>query len=459
MSEAASTVVHPPLGVARRDHGVSADAFPLGAVTLLPGPLQDITSRTHARLRFLDPDQLLHTFRRNAGLPSEVVPCGGWEAPAAQTRGHTTGHVLTALAQAFATTGDPAFSVRAHHLVEQLALCQDRARIAGFSTGYLSAFPEGFIGRLEAGEPVQAPYRTLHRIMAGLLDVHLLVGGTHALTVLTRMAAWLGWRIGRLSHAHRQDVLATEFGGMNEVLANLYQATGDPAHLTTARYFDHAEPAGHDGQVSRALGAIRAYHATGESRYRDIAVDFWEIAAKLPDFPCRCGTDGMLKLTRQLFRTDPGQMRYFDFYEQALRHRLLEATSSHSNDYDDFTCCHGAGLEAGTAHGDSIYFHAGNVLYVNLFVPSVLTWAGRGVRVRQETAFPQAGGTTLSITGSGWVDLRLRVPSWAEGAVLRVNGVAEKPPTPGTYARVDRHWVSGDVVDLSLPNAVRRRSE
>lgn len=425
MSEA--TVLHEPNGVARRDLGVSADPFPLSAVTLLPGPLHDQISRTHARLKSLDPDRLLHTFRRNAGLPSEMVPCTGWESPAAEQRGHTTGHVLTALAQAFATTGDRAFSVRAHYLVDQLALCQDRARFAGFSTGYLSAFPEGFIGRLEAGEPVQAPYGTLHKIMAGLLDVHLLVGGTRALTVLTRMAAWVGWRIGRLSQAHRHTVLATEFGGMNEVLANLYQATGDPAHLTTARYFDHAY-----ARLPAALGAIRLYHATGETRYRDIAVHCWENAAD----ECRCSTHDLRKLTHQLFRGDPGQIRYFDYYEQSLNDREPDTR-------DDFSCCYGTGMA--TEHRDSIYFHAGNVLYVNLFVPSVLSWAGRGVLVRQDPA------TRLTITGSGWIDLRVRVPSWAQGAVLRVNGVAEQPVTAGTYARVDRHWVSGDVVDLSLP--------
>ncbi|GAA3661491.1 hypothetical protein GCM10022267_54600 [Lentzea roselyniae] len=459
MSEAA--IVHAPTATARRDLGVSADAFPLGAVQLLPGPFQDNTSRTHARLRFLDPDRLLHTFRRNVGLPSEVVPCGGWEAPAGELRGHSTGHVLTALAQAFATTGDLAFSVRAHYLVEQLALCQDRARIAGYSTGYLSAFPEGFIGRVEAREPVRAPYYTLHKIMAGLLDVHLLVGGTRALTVLTRMAAWLGWRIGRLSPTHRQDVLATEFGGMNEVLANLYQVTGDPAHLTTARYFDHAEvfdPLARGGdeldghhahtQIPKALGAIRVYHATGETRYRDIAANLWEIVAELPGDTCQCDTYNLLKLTRQLFRTDPGHTRYFDHYEKALHH-LLGGIRTYSNGYDDFTCCHGTGIETSTKYGDSIYFHAGNVLYVNLFVPSVLHWAGRGVWVRQDTTFPESAGTRLTITGSGWIDLRVRIPSRAAGAVLRVNGVAEKPVIPGTYARVDRHWVSGDVVDLS----------
>ncbi|HEX8869052.1 MAG TPA: beta-L-arabinofuranosidase domain-containing protein, partial [Lentzea sp.] len=341
----------------RRDFGVSAEAFPLGAVALLPGPFRDDASRAHARLLRLDPDRLLHTFRRNAGLPSEVVPCGGWEAPSSELRGHSTGHVLSALAQAHATSGDRAFSVRAEYFVEQLALCQDRARTAGYSTGYLSAFPEGFLGRVEACQPVLAPYATLHKIMAGLLDVHVHVGSRQALTVLSRMAAWAGWRLGRLSPRQRQDVLATESGGMNEVLANLYQLTGDPAHLLTARHFDHAEvfdrlakpPAGDrctkelggdaGDHHAKVLGAIRAYHATGTARYRDIAMTFWDLAAART---CRgwCDADGVLELARQLFRTDPGRTRYFDHAAKVL-HDLPPVVPNP----DDFTCCHGSGLE------------------------------------------------------------------------------------------------------------------
>ncbi|WP_082373344.1 beta-L-arabinofuranosidase domain-containing protein [Nocardia sp. NRRL S-836] len=506
-------VPHVRIGPARQDFGVAAEPFPLGAVALLPGPFLDNTARTHAYLRFLDPDRLLHTFRRNVGLPSGVVPCGGWESPDSELRGHSTGHVLSALAQAFASTGDRAFSVRADYLVEQLAMCQDRARIAGYSTGYLSAFPEGFIGHAEAREPVWSPYHTLHKIMAGLLDVHVLVGSPRALRVLTRMAAWVGWRAGRLTEAHRQEVLRTGTGGMNEVLTNLYQLTGDPAHLTAARYFEHGEvfdPLAlgtdelnglHAGtQAQKVLGALRAYHATGTARYRDIAVHFWRIvtsahtyaiggssnngqfrppnriATELSDHTCECcTTDTVLKLTRQLFRTDPGRARYFDHYEKALYNHLLGAqdprsahghhcyfvplraggTRSYSSDYDDFTCCHGTGMETNTRHGGSIYFHAGNTLYVNLFIPSVLTWSGRGVSVRQDTSFPESGATRLTITGSRRIDLRVRVPSWAAGARLLVNGVEEHPATPGTYARIDRHWSSGDVVDLTLPMALR----
>ncbi len=443
-----------PVAAARPDTGVSAHPFPLGAVALPAGPFQTNTSRTHAYLKFLDADRLLHTFRLNVGLPSSAVPCGGWESPTTELRGHSTGHVLTALAQAFASTGDTAFRTKGDHLVAQLAGCQDRAPTAGFTTGYLSAFPESFIDRVEAGRQVWAPYYTLHEIMAGLLDMHLLAGNAQALTVLTRMAAWVGRRNGRQTPAQRQAMLRTEFGGMNEVPANLYQLTGDPAHLTAAQHFDHAEvfdplAANTDAlngyhantQIPKALGAIREYHATGLARYRDIATNFWNIvvgshtyaiggnsngeyfrapgriASELSDHTCECcNTYNMLKLTRQLFRTDP-RAQYFDFHEKALYNHLLGG----------------------------------------LHIASALTWPGRGISLRQDTGFPESPATRFTITGSGPVDLRLRIPSWTAGAQLKLNGVVQDVPTvPGTYARLDRTWSSGDVVDLGLPMALTR---
>ncbi|GHH40209.1 glycoside hydrolase family 127 protein [Lentzea cavernae] len=501
------------LAAARPDFGVSAELFGLGAVTLLPGPFRDNTLRTHAYLKFLDPDRLLHTFRRNVSLASSAVPCGGWESPSTELRGHSTGHVLTALAQAHAATGDTAFSTKANYLVDQLAVCQGRATGVGFSTGYLSAFPESFIGRVEAREQVWAPYYTLHKIMAGLLDVHLLTGNAQALAVLTQMAAWTSWRNGRLTYDQRQNMLDTEFGGMNEVLANLHQLTGDPAHLTAAQYFDHAEvfdPLAQNRdalngyhantQIPKAIGAIREYHATGTTRYRDIARNFWEfvvgahsyaiggnsngeyfkapgrIASELSDSTCECcNSYNMLKLTAQLFRTNPADARYFDFYEKTLYNHLLggqNPNSAHghhsyytplrpggirtySNDYNDFTCCHGTGMETNTAHTGRIYAHSGTTLYVNLFVASSVSW--RGFTVRQETSFPESPSSRLTISGSGTIDLRVRVPAWAAGARILLNG-AEQPATPGTYARIDRTWSSGDVVEISLPMTLNRES-
>jgi hypothetical protein len=369
---------------------------------------------------------------------------------------------------------------------------------------------------VEARQTVWAPYYTLHKVMAGLLDAHQLTGNAQALEVLLRKASWVRSRNSRLSLTQRQNMLDTEFGGMNEVLANLYQLTDDPVHLTTAQYFDHAElfdpwAADTDNlngyhantQIPKAIGAIREYHATDTTRYRDIAANFWTmvtarhsyctgnnsngeyfrapdaIASQLSDSTTEsCNAYNMLKLTRQLFRTNPARADYFDYYEKALYNHVLGAQNpnsphgfhcyyvplrpggvkTYSNDYNNFTCCHGTGMESHTKLADSIYFHNGDVLYVNLFVASVLTWPGRGITVTQDTAYPEATTSRLTVTGAGAIDLRIRIPAWAAGAQVRVNGVAQAGVTTGSYARINRTWAGGDVVDISLPMALSRES-
>lgn len=500
--------------LARPDVGVSAYPFALTAVRLLPGPFLSNAGRTQAYLDFLDPDRLLHTFRLNVGLPSTATAMGGWESPTTELRGHSTGHVLSALAQAYASTGTASFKSKGDYLVAELAKCQARASAAGYNLGYLSAYPESFIDRVEARQAVWAPYYTLHKIMAGLLDMHLLTGNAQALSVLTAMAGWVKFRNDRLTLTQRQNMLDTEFGGMNEVLANLYQVTGDANHLITAQYFDHAEvfdpwAAGTDQlngyhantQIPKATGAIREYHATGTVRYRDIANNFWSIvtghhsyvtgdnsngeyfkapdriASELSDTTTEsCNAYNMLKLTRQLFFTNPARAELMDFYEKALYNHVLGAqnpNSSHgfhcyyvplrpggiktySNDYNNWTCCHGTGMESNTKYGDSIYFHnaADDTLYVNLFIASTLNWAARGITIRQDTTFPESPSSRLTVTGSGTFTMRVRVPAWAAGATIRVNGTLQSGVTPGAYVTISRSWTSGDVVDIALPFAL-----
>ncbi len=500
----------PAPALARPDTGVSAYPFPLTAVRLGSGPFADNAGRTQAYLRFLDADRLLHMFRVTAGLASSATPCGGWESPTTELRGHSTGHVLSALAQAYASTGDTTFKTKGDYLVAQLALCQK-------ANGYLSAYPESFFDRLEGGQSVWAPYYTLHKIVAGLLDMYQLAGNTQARTVLERKAAWVQSRNSVLTYAQRQQVLRTEFGGIGETLFNLYQITENAAHLTTAQYFDHAQildPLAADTdalagfhantQIPKAIAAIRAFHATGTTRYRDIAVNFWNfvvrqhsyaiggnsngeyfqapnrIASELSDTTCECcNSYNMLKLTRQLFFTDPGRAaEWMDFYEKALYNHLLGAqnpSSSHgfhcyyvplraggiksySNDYDNFTCCHGTGMETNTKYADSIYFHNGDTLYVNLFIASTLTWPGRGITIQQETTYPETSTSRLTVTGSGQIDLRIRIPSWTTGAQVRVNGTLTGTPAPGSYLAISRTWASGDTVDVSLPMALTQEA-
>ncbi|MEU0073007.1 beta-L-arabinofuranosidase domain-containing protein [Streptomyces sp. NPDC006332] len=336
-------------------------AFELSEVRLLDSPFLANMRRTCAYLLFVDIDRLLHTFRLTVGLPSSAQPCGGWEAPDVQLRGHTTGHLLSALAQAHANTGDRAYADKGRALVSALAECQRAAPAAGFTRGYLSAFPESVFDQLEAGGKPWAPYYTLHKIMAGLLDQYRLSGNREALEVLRKVAAWADARTGPLSYEHMQSLLRVEFGGMNEVLTRLHQETGDPAHLRTARRFDHEElyaplPAGRDElagrhantEIAKIVGAVPSFEATGERRYLDIADTFWttvvrhhsyaiggnsnqelfgppdEIAGRLSEVTCEnCNSYNMLKLGRHLFLHRPDRAEFMDHYEWTLYNQML----------------------------------------------------------------------------------------------------------------------------------------
>jgi DUF1680 family protein len=509
-----AVTARPGLAASRPDAGVSAFPFPLGQVTLLAGPFLDNMNRTLSYLSFVDPDRLLYTFRTNVGLSTRgAAPVGGWESPTTELRGHSTGHLLSALAQAYAATGTAAYKTKGDYLVGELAACQAASPGAGFHTGYLSAYPENFFDRLESGQSVWAPYYTLHKIMAGLLDQYLLAGNTQALTVLLSKAGWVDWRTGRLTTAQMQSVLNTEFGGMNEVLANLCQATGDTRWLTVAQRFDHTriydplanntdQLAGFHGntQLAKLMGAIREYTASGTQRYADIATNFWDIvtrhhtyviggntngeyfqqpdriASQLSSSTCECcNTYNMLKLTRQLFFHNPARADYLDYYERALLNQILgqqDPNSAHgfvayytplqpggiktySNDYNNFTCDHGTGMESNTKYMDTIYFFNGETLYVNLFIASRLNWAARGITVTQQTSFPTVPSSRLTITGSGHIALKVRIPAWAAGAQVKVNGTVTGSPAPGAYLTIDRTWASGDTVDISLPMALK----
>ena len=218
---------------------LKARPFDLQDVRLLDGPFRDASRRDQQYLLDLDVDRLLHNFRVTAGLPSSAKPYGGWEAPDVELRGHSVGHFLSACALMYASTGDEQLRKKAEAAVTELAKIQQAMPSRGFHAGYLSAFPEEFFDRVDARQRVWAPYYTLHKIMAGLLDVYLLCDDRQALGVLVKLADWVKFRVDRLSEEQQQRALDTEFGGMNEVLANLYAVTGNPEHLRIARKFEH----------------------------------------------------------------------------------------------------------------------------------------------------------------------------------------------------------------------------
>jgi DUF1680 family protein len=514
---------------ARADIGVSAYAFDLGQVRLTASRWMDNQNRTLSYLRFVDVDRLLYNFRANHRLPTNGAAVnGGWDAPNFPFRTHVQGHFLSAWAQAYAVLGDTVCRDKAVYMVAELAKCQANNGAAGFNTGYLSGFPESDFNGLEAGRAVSVSYYCIHKTLAGLLDVWRYVASTQARDVLLRLAGWVDWRTARLSYAQMQTVLGTEFGGMNAVLADLYQQTGDSRWLTTAQRFDHAAAfnplASNQDQLNgqhantnipKWVGAAREYKATGTTRYRDIAANAWNItvnahtyviggnsqaehfrppnaiAGYLANDTCEhCNSYNMLKLTRELWLLNPDNAGYFDFYERALLNHIIGAqnpadTHGHityftplqpggrrgvgpawgggtwSTDYNSFWCCQGTGIESNTKLTDSIYFYNGTTLTVNLFMPSVLNWTQRGITVTQTTSYPMSDTTTLQITGNvsdAW-SMRIRIPLWATGAAISVNGVAQSvTATPGSYATLTRSWSSGDTVTVRLPMQVVARA-
>ncbi|MFE0786223.1 beta-L-arabinofuranosidase domain-containing protein [Streptomyces mutabilis] len=369
---------------------------------------------------------------------------------------------------------------------------------------------------------VWAPYYTAHKILRGLLDAHLATGDGRALDLASGMCDWMYSRLSKLPAATLQRMWGMfssgEFGGIVEAICDLHAVTAEARHLALARLFDldrlidacAANTDVLDGlhanqHIPIFTGLVRLYDETGEERYLTAARNFWGmvvphrmyaiggtstgefwkardvIAGTIGETTAEsCCAYNLLKLSRTLFFHDQDPA-YMDYYERALYNQVLGSkqdrpdaekplvtyfiglTPGHVRDYtpkQGTTCCEGTGMESATKYQDSVYFAAadGGALYVNLYSPSTLTWAERGVTVTQTTEYPREQGSTLTIDGgSASFALRLRVPSWATaGFRVTVNG-RDVPgtPVPGSYFTVSRTWRRGDTVRVRVPFRLR----
>jgi DUF1680 family protein len=490
--------------------------FRPGAVRLLPGPFLRAERLNERYLLQLEPDRLLHNFRRNASLQPKAPVYGGWESqePWVEIRchGHTLGHYLSACSATFAATGDQRFKDRVDYIVSELRECQ---RVAG--AGLICAFPDGAT-QLEAslgGKPfVGVPWYTLHKIFAGLRDAFIHVGNRDALLTLRGLTEWVMNRTQMLTETQMQKMLNREHGGMAEVLADVHRLTGEKRHLELAETFVHHalfRPLSEardvlDGlhsntQIPKVTGLVSLYELNGSSHYRLAAEYFWRIVTQQRSFATggngdgehffppkefakritsaktmeTCCTHNLLRLTRALFRHDPDAL-YADYYERALYNGILASQDPDSGmmtyfqatrpgyvklyctPFDSFWCCTGSGMENHATYGDSIYFHDAESLYVNLFIPSELKWEERGVTVTQATEFPRRDTTRLTVRlkKPQTFALRVRHPGWCTATTIRINGRHHTVShAVGTYVEIRRKWRDGDTVDILLPMSVR----
>ncbi|MDQ0110692.1 glycoside hydrolase family 127 protein [Paenibacillus harenae] len=449
-------------------------------------------------------DRLLAGFRTNRGLEPKAEIYPGWENT--EIRGHTLGHYLTALSQAYANTKDPVLLEKLAYLSSELAQCQ-------FESGYLSAFPEKLIDNVENRQPAWVPWYTMHKIIAGLISVYRATGSKVALDTVVRLGDWVASRTSRWSDELQATVLAVEYGGMNDCLYDLYKITGDAKHLDAAHKFDElplfeATAQGRDilkgkhanTTIPKFLGALNRYLAIGESEvfYLEAAKQFWDIVvynhsymtggnsesehfgepntlnSRRSDITCEtCNSYNMLKLTRELFKLTKDR-KYADFYETNYVNAILSSQNPetgmtmyfqpmatgyfkiYSSPFEHFWCCTGTGMESFTKLNDSIYFHKGNELFVNQYVSSTLQWSEQGVRVTQNSGIPESDQTTFTVeTDDGQakpLKLSLRVPYWVRGDIaLKLNGVAAAAELVDGYIVINRAWSHGDTLELTLP--------
>ncbi|WP_018615282.1 glycoside hydrolase family 127 protein [Segetibacter koreensis] len=487
---------------------VKAYSFDLQDVTLLKSPFTENRDRDAQWLLALESKRLLHSFRVNAGVETNAKPLGGWEALDCELRGHSMGHILSGLALMYASTNDEAFRRKGDSLVTALAEVQTVLN----QDGYLSAFPQYFVDRCIAGKPVWAPWYTIHKIMAGMIDMYLYTGNQQALDVVNKMSSWAYKKLSPLSKERLAIMERNEFGGMSESAYNLYAITGNKEDKALSEIFydqnvleplakkeDKLNKLHANTQIPKIIGEARGYELTGTEKQKDIANFFWQTVIDNHTYATggnsdnehffepgklsqhlgvrtteSCNTYNMLKLTKHLFTWSANE-QYADYYEQALYNHILATQDPqtsmvsyfmpfkpgsfkvYSTADSSFWCCVGTGFENHAKYGEGIYYHDDNGVFVNLFIPSELNWKDKKVKIRQETRYPEDATTTLTMEAPTDVALYIRYPSWAvNGATIAINGKNVKVnQKPGSYIVLNRKWKEGDKIGITFPMSLR----
>jgi Uncharacterized protein conserved in bacteria len=440
----------------------------------------------------VDDDQMLYNFRKAAGVDTkEADKMTGWDSPECLLRGHTTGHYLSGLALCYRATGTPEIRKKAVYMLQALKECQDAfAEKEGIHCGFLSGYSEEQFDLLEDYVPypkVWAPYYTLHKILAGLLDCYEFAGIEMGRTIADKLGDWVFDRVSKRSRKQLMKMwslyIAGETGGMNEVMARLYIITKKPEHLKAAKLFDNdklfyllsekidALDTMHANQhIPQVLGAMKLFEAIGEQKYYDIASFFWEtvtrnhiyviggtgegemfhgkdeIGTLLTKFTAEsCATYNMMKLTKALYQYHP-KAGYMDYYERAMINHILSscehapdgastyfmplAPGQYKEFVDENSCCHGTGMENHFKYGELIYANTEEEIYVNLFVPSSITMQKPYIQMKQEVYYGNSCHVEITLEAEKQYTLKIRKPSWCDDSYeIRVNNIMQRAET------------------------------
>ena len=468
-------------------------------VTLLDSYEQNAFGLEVKYLKSLDAKKLLKGFCEISGVELDATKYGGWETSAIQ--GHTLGHYLTAVAQAYASSGDNSLKEITDYMVSVLSKCQAE-------NGYLAAIPESHYEQIENGNTsgTWVPWYSMHKILAGLVDVYALTNNEQALIVASNLGDWVYSHTSEWTPEMQATILNVEYGGMNDCLYELYKYTKSEKHLSAAHSFDEItlfEPL-YNGEdilngkhanttIPKIIGALNRYRVTGEEYYLQVAANFWEIVTKNHTYitggnsewehfgeskildaertNCNCetcNTYNMLKLSRELFKIT-GDTKYADYYENTFINAILSSQNPetgmttyfqpmatgyfkvYSSPTDHFWCCTGSGMENFSKLSDSIYFHNSTSLYVNRFTSSSVNWEEKGLEITQIADLPNV---KFTINGSANAQIVLRVPDWTNNPTVKINNEEINVNAKNRLIILEREWQNGDTIEYSLPMQV-----
>lgn len=466
----------------------------------------------------LNPDKLLAPYLIDAGLPLKADRYGNWESSGLD--GHIGGHYLSALALAYAATGEKELKDRLDYMIDQLAQCQTKN-----GNGYVGGIPQGkvFWDRIKKGDidgssfglnNTWVPLYNIHKLFAGLYDAYEIGHNEQALKVLIGLSDWMIDMFASLNEEQLEKVLRTEHGGLNESFIDLYSVTKeqkylDAAQRLTQKAFLNPMIAKKDiltglhanTQIPKIVGIEKINHVTHNHNWETASEFFWDNVAnkrsvafggnsyrehfhELERFdkmletnqgPETCNSYNMLKLSKALYlRT--GNTKYLDFYEKTMFNHILSSQHPEKGGFVYFTpirpnhyrvysqpetsmwCCVGTGIENHVKYGELLYTHEKNELSVNFLVSSKVDW--NGLTLTQTTDFPYENKATFKMDAQSDVKgtLRFRVPAWMKSPKISLNGKRLKIFAAEGFLTLSRNWKNGDELVLSFDAEVSQES-
>jgi uncharacterized protein len=485
-----------------------------GQVTLTSQPHLAQLESTHNLLMSLSNDSLLKPLRAMAGLPAPGDSLGGWYEYLADSKYDTDdagfapscnyGQWVSALARNYAITGDPATREKVLQLNQMYAqtitpryyevnrfpgYCYDKLVCGLMDSHRLVHDPDAF-KLLNATTDVAESQLPGHAVDH---DVPWRLGRDKTwdwdesytmpenLFLVSQMGA--GQRYRKLAVQYLND--KTEFDplarGENPLAGRhaysyvnslssamqAYLVGGSAKHLTAAKNaFDILQK---QSFATGGWGPNETLQATGSS-------DLYESLSKSHhSFETPCGSYAHLKLTRYLLRvTRDG--RYGDSMERVMYNTVLGAlplkadgSTFYYSDYNfkgkrvyhksSWSCCAGTLPQVVADYGINSYLQEPDAVWVNLYIPSVLRWTdgSNQLELAQTGGYPLNDAVEFRVKAARPANfaMYLRIPAWAEGARIAVNGRSTPLEVTKGFAVVRRTWNTGDVVELELPSKLR----